>query len=300
VNKIWAAHLALLIANLIYGANYSIAKDVMPAYISPFGFIFLRVGCAAILFFLSSLLVKNRKIERADHLKLLICAFFGVALNQMLFFYGLSLTKPINAALMMVCTPILVLLISVAAGREKMGAIKLTGVLMGLLGALLIIVKPGSLDIFGGETITGDLCVLLNAISWGLYLVMVKPLMMKYNALVIIRWVFFYGFFLVLPFGYQQFLEINWSSFPEIIVWETAFVVFATTFVAYLLNTLALKWASPSLVSAYIYLQPFLAAAFALAAGKDAITTLKIISAVMIFTGVYLAGYKPKSTVENH
>ncbi len=267
----------------------------MPAYISPFGFIFLRVGCAAILFFLSSLLVKNRSIERADHYKLIVCAFFGVALNQMLFFYGLNLTKPINAALMMVCTPILVLLISVAAGREKMGKLKLTGVLMGLSGALMLIVKPGSMNIFATDTFTGDLCVLLNAISWGLYLVLVKPLMMKYNALVIIRWIFFYGFFMVFPFGFKQFFEINWSLFPETILWETAFVVFATTFIAYLLNTLALKWATPSLVSAYIYLQPFLAAAFALAAGKDAITTIKIISALLIFVGVYLAGYKPKS-----
>lgn len=289
--------MALLVANIIYGANYSIAKDVMPAYINPFGFIFIRVACATVLFFLSSFLVRNRNVEKADHSKLLICAFFGVALNQMLFFYGLNLTKPINAALMMVCTPILVLLISVAAGREKMGAIKLSGVLLGLSGALLLLIKPGSLDVFGGATLTGDLCVLLNAITWGIYLVMVKPLMMKYNALVIIRWIFLYGFIMVFPFGFNQFMDVQWSTFPSLIIWETAFVVFATTYVAYLLNTMALKWASPSLVSAYIYLQPFLAAAFALFAGKDAITSVKVFSAVLIFSGVYLAGYKPKSAV---
>ena len=120
MSNLVAAHLALLIANIIYGANYSIAKDVMPAYIGPFGFILLRVACATILFFLSSFIISNREIERSDHYKLMVCAVFGVALNQMLFFYGLNLTKPINAALMMICTPILVLIISVAVGREKM------------------------------------------------------------------------------------------------------------------------------------------------------------------------------------
>ena len=288
MNLIWAAHLALLFANIIYGVNYSVAKEVMPAYIQPSGFILLRVSAAVILFYVTSLFFPRQKISLADHKRLFLCGVFGVALNQLLFFQGLSLTTPINAALMMVCTPILVLLISTTAHRESLSWKKTFGVIMGLCGALSLLIKNGRLDLFNGATALGDLCVLLNAASWGLYLVLVKPLMQRYHTVHVIRWVFFYGFLLVIPFGLNQFLTVGWSELPQHILAKTAFVVLATTYVAYLLNTLALKWASPSLVSVYIYLQPFLAATFALWAGTDQLDLPKIVSAVFIFLGISL------------
>ena len=79
MNKKVTAHLSVLFANIIYGANYSIAKEVMPSLIKPFGFIVIRVCTAAILFLLTYLLLFREKIERRDWPRLFACAVFGVS-----------------------------------------------------------------------------------------------------------------------------------------------------------------------------------------------------------------------------
>jgi drug/metabolite transporter (DMT)-like permease len=103
-----------------------------------------------------------------------------------------------------------------------------------------------------------------------------------------------FGFVCVLPFGWQEFNEINWSEMPQDVLLRVLFVILGSTYLAYLLNTLALKWANPSLVSGYIYLQPVLATIFAMALGSDDLSLLKIVSACFIFSGVYLISKKPQ------
>ena len=112
MNKILLAHISLLIANLIYAINYTFAKDVMPDFIAPSGFILLRVIGALFLFALSYFLFIKEKVERKDIFRLAICGVFGVAINQLLFFEGLNLTSPINAAIVMTISPILVISLS--------------------------------------------------------------------------------------------------------------------------------------------------------------------------------------------
>jgi len=202
------AHLALLAANIIYGANFSIAKAIMPEYIKPFGFIVLRGIGAILLFWLFHALMMREKVERQDFPKIALCAVFGIAINQMLFFKGLSITTPINAAIVMTSTPVLVLLAASLLLREKITRSKIIGIVSGITGALLIILVGKDFS-FGSETMPGDLLVLINASSYAIYLVTVKPLMKKYHPLTVIKWIFLFGFFMVLPFGYKQALEID-------------------------------------------------------------------------------------------
>lgn len=281
------AHVALFGANLIYGLNYSVAKDVMPKYIQPFGFIFLRVIGALLLFWLFHSLISNEKIEKSDWPKIALCGLFGVAMNQLLFFAGLNITTPINAAIIMTSNPILVIIAASIILHEIITKQKIFGLLLGVIGALLIILFKADFS-FDASTWPGDLMIFLNAASYGVYLVLVKPLMVKYQPLTIIKWVFTFGFIYVLPFGLNDFLAIEWSEFSGLIWAETAFVVICTTFFAYLLNVFALKNLQPSTVSMYIYTQPVLAALFAIIMGKDEITVVKVVGAVLIFSGVYI------------
>lgn len=290
----WKAHAALFSANLIYGANYTIAKALMPFYIKPFGFIVIRAASALVLFFLTSVFIKDRKIDRTDWPRIFACGVFGVAINQLLFFKGLSLTTPIHAAIMMVCTPIIVLLLSTLSNREKLSRFKLVGVAAGFAGALILIFSGNSDMALADGNMAGDMCVFFNALSWGGYLVLAKPLMQKYHTIHLVKWVFLFGFVCVLPFGWQEFNEINWLEMPHDILLRVLFVILGSTYLAYLLNTLALKWANPSLVSGYIYLQPVLATIFAMALGSDDLSLLKIVSACFIFSGVYLISKKPQ------
>ena len=291
MNKIVLAHISLFVANLIYAINYTFAKDVMPDFIQPSGFILLRVTGAVILFSLFYFLFVNEKVEKKDIIRLAICGIFGVAINQLLFFEGLNLTTPINAAIIMTINPVLVIIMSALILFEKINIRKGIGIALGLIGAYTLILNGG--DVSGNTNfMLGNMFVFINAASYGLYLVLVKPLMQKYHPITVMFYVFAFGILYVLPFGYTELLAVDWVSFPTIIIWEVLFVVVCTTVIAYLLNSSALKLLNPSTVSIYIYLQPVLATLFAIFRGSDSLDEMQIIAGVIIFVGVYLVSVR--------
>ena len=294
MKKIILAHFSLFIANLIYAINYSFAKDVMPNYITPSGFILLRVIGAFILFSIAYHIFIKEKIEKEDILRLSICGLFGVAINQLLFFEGLNLTTPINAAIVMTVNPVLVILLSFIIIKDPITIRKSIGIILGLFGASFLILQSGNLE-FLHSHFKGNLLVLINATSYGVYLVIVKPMMRKYHPITVMYVVFGIGLLYVFPFGINDLLEIEWYSIPHTVNMQIFFVVFFTTFVAYLCNSLALQYLKPTTVSTYIYLQPVLATTFAIFWGSDFLDSKKIIAAAFIFLGVYLVSARNKS-----
>ena len=288
MSRNFKAHLAVFAANILYGANYSIAKIVMPKFIQPMGFIVIRVWVAAILFILTTQLFIREKIAPADRLRLFLCAVFGVTINQLLFFKGLALTSPIDSGLMMVTNPIFVLILSALFLSEVINAKRVLGIICGLSGAVLLILFGHQYSNTGSSSLLGDLFILINSLSFAIYIVLVKPLMKKYHPLTIMQTVFCIGAILVLPFGWKEFNHIEWNTFSQSTWMATIFVVVGTTFLAYLFNTLALRELSAGTVSVYIYLQPLLAAGFAMLLGKDSPNKIHLIAAILIFLGVYL------------
>jgi drug/metabolite transporter (DMT)-like permease len=303
------AHIALFLVNTIYAANYLVAKGIMPNYVQPSGFIFFRVGGAVILFSILRFFIKE-KVEKKDFGRLILAGLFGVAINQLFFFNGLNLTSPINASIIMTSNPILVLIISHLMLREVITRYKIIGVILGGLGAVLLLLSTKAGNSVHASVL-GDLMVFINAMSYGIYLVIVKPLLSKYKPTTVIFWVFFFGFLFVLPFGFKQAIEVEWSALPVSVLWGIFYVIVFTTFLAYLLNIFALKIVSPSVSSTFIYLQPVLAGLFAYlydhysnngAGFSQDITWFKLLCTIMIFTGVYLVGrkkavYEPKVEV---
>jgi drug/metabolite transporter (DMT)-like permease len=281
------AHVAILLANLIYGANFSIAKIAMPKYIQPSGFILLRVIVALILFWtFSKMTDKNEKIEPKDHVLLFMLGMFGVAINQLLFFEGLSRTSNINAALIMTSTPIMVMAAASILHKERITWMRGLGILLGVSGASsLILVRK---DVSGMATWQGDLMILINAASYAIFIVGSKPLMKKYSPWLVIRWTFFYGLLLVIPFGYEQVGRIAWETFTWPVWLATAYVIVATTFFAYLFNTYGLHHLSASVVSFYIYLQPVFATMISLLITHEKVTLIQGVACLLIFSGVYL------------
>jgi drug/metabolite transporter (DMT)-like permease len=291
------ALVAATFVSIIYGMTFTIAKDVMPQYIDAFGFISLRVGGTMLLFWLSSVSIvffgkqKKEKIAVSDYKTIIAAAFFGVALNMLTFFKGLSLTSPISAAVIMVSTPMIVLVLSAIIVKERMRKKMVFGLLLGLAGTALLILYGKSI---AGEKLAGlgNFLVLVNAISYGYYLIIVKKLMHKYNALTFVKWIYFLGFLMVLPFGWEELQAVQWIAVPSEIYWKIGFVVFCSTFLTYLLNLLSMKELSPTTVAVFIYLQPLFATIFAIGLGKDELNGIKILSAALIFSGVYLVTMK--------
>lgn len=297
MNKTLTAHISLLIANLIYALNFTIAKDVMPNFILPSAFILLRVIGALFMFSFSYFIFFFQKIEFKDILRFAICGLFGVAINQLFFFEGLNLTTPINAAIVMTTNPILVMLLSFIIVKEAISFRKILGITLGFVGASTLILSDGAIDLSSNNS-TGNLFVFINATSYGLYLVIVKPLLNKYHPLTVLFYVFAFGLLFVLPFGYDDLTIVKWGTIPVNIYLEIIFVVVCTTFIAYLLNSSALKTLTASTVSIYIYLQPILASLFAIFLGADFLDEKKIIASVLIFSGVYLVSIRPSESMK--
>ena len=152
------------IVSIIYGLTFTIAKDVMPKYIDAFGFILLRVGGTTLLFWIISLFIKTEKIEKADFPRIIAAAFFGVALNMLTFFKGLSYTSPIMGSVIMVTTPIIVLVLSAILIKERMKTRKILGIILGLAGTLFLILYGKSMN-NALKAGLGNLLVFINAVD---------------------------------------------------------------------------------------------------------------------------------------
>tara|TARA_B110000438_G_scaffold212201_1_gene204312 strand:- start:521 stop:1417 length:897 start_codon:yes stop_codon:yes gene_type:complete len=298
MNDVVKSHMALFFANLIYALTFTFAKDVMPDTIQPIGFILVRVTGAMILFQIIHRIWIREKVKREDYGILILCGLFGVAINMMLFFKGLNYTTPIHAAVTMTSAPIVVFILAIIFHGEKKLPLRILGVALGAFGAIVLAVYGRDLETGNPNLALGNLLVFINACSYAIYLTFVKPLMSKYHFLTIMKWVFTVGFIVVLPFGFTDVQAVEWSEISNKIWGEIAFVVFGTSFLAYMFNIYALKRLRASTVGFYIYLQPVLATVVALMLDSDNLDPIKIIASSIIFIGVYLVGRKPKAIKE--
>ncbi|MBA3987153.1 MAG: DMT family transporter [Flavobacteriales bacterium] len=289
------AILAATAASTIYAINHSIAKGLMPEFIKPYGFILLRVSGAAVIFWLFSIGFPKEKIDAKDWKRLVACAFFGMVINMLMFFKGLSLSTPINSSVIITISPVLLLVLSAILIKERITVIKTVGIILGLAGALALVFF-GEREQFNAPNIPlGNILFIVNAISYSIYLILVKSLTAKYSSITLMKWLFLFAFVINLPIGLKEFTQVQWVSLPAVVIREMAFVVVGTTVLTYLFNIYALRELKASTIGAFIYLQPVLAVIFAVMLGVDQLTPLRILAALLIFTGVYLSSLKPKN-----
>ena len=273
-------------------------KYISPVLIGPYGVNILRVGVSLILFWAIWLFGKTAIGIQKKHLpRFLLCGFTGVAANQMLFIKGLTMTSTIHASLLMLCTPLLITLFAFWVLKEKVTLFKAAGLALGIGGALLLILSK---EKAGNNTasLSGDILIILNAIFYTIYFMLVKPLMKAYPPLHVIRWVFTFGFIMILPFGWMQFSSIQWSQFEVSHFASLSFIVICGTFLAYFFTVYGLQHLGAGVTGAYIYTQPIFAAIVATVVLHEQFTLQKILSGVMIFAGVFLVSRKNVTVAE--
>lgn len=286
--------MAATAAGIIYGINHTIAKGLMPEVIEPHGFILLRVIGAAIAFWILSFLGPRECLAQKDWGLLLLCAFFGMSLNMTSFFKGLALSTPINSSVVITIVPVILLILGRLFLKERIAWQKTFGIFLGLAGALGLILLDVPRQLNASNIPLGNFYFVMNALSYSIYLIIVKPLTAKYHVLTLMRYFFTVAVVINLPLGYQEFVEVAWSELTPVIIGQLSFVVLGTTVLTYLFNIYALKHLSPSTIGAFIYLQPVVATIVALWVGVDHLTPLRCVTALMIFTGVYLSSQKLK------
>jgi drug/metabolite transporter (DMT)-like permease len=281
------AHLSLIAANVIYGINYAVAKSVMPDQIKPLALVSLRSFVTAILFWITGLFLPREKVSTRDLLYIFGCSFFGVVINQIFFLTGLNLTSPINASILISTNPIFAFVFAALILREKITFMKGSGLALGLAGVLILILHNGTPDV-GSITFIGDVITLINTISWALYTVIIKKMLEKYHPVTVMKWIFLFGSFTNIPAGYREWISMNWSLITVRGYLLIGFVVIFATYLGYLLMSFGLRRLSPTIVSTYTYTQPMVAAYMASIMGQDHINLVMVISALLIFLGVFV------------
>jgi drug/metabolite transporter (DMT)-like permease len=269
----------------------------MPTYIQGFGFVQVRLLGAALLFWLVSLFIPKQKIDRADVPKMLLCALLGMVVNMLCFFKGIELSTPINSAVLITITPILVFVFSAILIKERLLLPRVVGVVLGFIGALVLIVFGNEIRQDAPNIPLGNVLFVVNASSFGLYLVLVKSLSAKYTTVHLLKWLFLFGFIMAFPISYPEFSQVNWAALPYEAVWRFAFVVIGTTFMTYLLNVYALKQLKASTVGVFTYLQPLIGIAYAIMVGADGLTAYKLGAGSVVLVGVYLVTKRYESKI---
>ncbi|MDT0538473.1 MULTISPECIES: DMT family transporter [Croceitalea] len=295
MSKRTLALLAAIGATTIYGINHTLAKGVMPTYVKPFGFIFLRVVGAAILFWSISLFGPKEKIDKKDWARMFLAAVLGMVINMLSFFKGLELSTPINSAVLVTISPIIVVVLSSFFLKERITLNKGLGIALGFIGAVSLVLFGAELRQDAPNIPLGNFLFIMNATAYGSYLIVAKKLLEKYHPFTLMKWLFTIAVIINLPITLPQFLEIEWTTMPLWVYGVVAFVIVCTTFMTYLFNIFAMTELKASTIGAFIYVQPIFGIIFALLTGKDSLTIVKIGATALVLIGVYLASKKVKA-----
>jgi len=284
---------------LIFGINIPLSKSLLPLWISPEGLTLSRIIFGAAIFWIASLFVPHEKVTFKEHRFFLIGSLVGVVFNQGLFITGLNMTSPIDASIIITCGPLFAMIFAALLLKEPITLLKIAGVLVGASGAILLVYNGHHSSTAHASNLTGNLMVFGSSVIYAFYLVFTKPLTLRYSPITMMKWMFLYASIFVAPFYYRQVLSAPVYTHPEMTaVLQILYTLSFATFLAYLLIPMAQQRIRPTTISMYNNFQPLVASIVAVAVGMDHFSVIKGLSALLIFSGVYLVT-RSKARAEN-
>ncbi|WP_196884873.1 DMT family transporter [Aureivirga sp. CE67] len=287
------AHLAVFLAYIFLAINLVVSKILMPDVMDPSSLLFLRI-IASLPFLVIFYILNFQKVAKKDIGILILCSVLGIVLDNAGFYFGLNLTSPIDATIIMTLAPIFTLIISVFLKFEKLNTLKILGIALGAIGAILLITHSNESS--KGATLSGNLIFLGASIVYGLYVVFSKPLIKKYNAQTVLFWLFAIGTIFIFPTTINSVLEVNWSEINFGNYLLISYTVILGTVLSYLLAIYSLKHLAPSTSASYIYIQPIIVFLSVIIIDffdvnkdfKNDISWIKISSCLIVFGGIVL------------
>ena len=295
-------HILIMLANILFGASMPVFKYLLTADVPPEAITIMRAIFACMMFWFVSLFMPKEKVLPKDLCLLFVCALCGVGINQWLFVIGLKNSSPVNASIIATAVPIFVLLLAALVLKEPITAKKSLGVFLGVSGGLLLVFNSTQTT-SGTNSLWGDMLMLLNQLMYSVYLVLSKPLSRRYSSVIMMKWMFLFSTLALAPFclQYMQYVPMfHRETFNVSQLYALLYLLFGATFVSFMLIPMALKQIRPTTVSMYNYVQPIIASAIAVAVGQDTFSMQKLLSAALVFVGVYLVTQsKKRKDIEN-
>lgn len=288
-----AGHMSALIAYAIFGFNIIVCKDLTSGnLIPPLGIFTLRSLVAGALFWTVSLFLPSEKVDRKDYIRIFAASMLGFLTCQVTFLVGIPHITPMDCSILTAMSPIYTMGIAAIVIKEPITFQKAGGVAISFVGIIYLIVSrvvtPGGV---AESTPFGIFMIVLNSLSFSMYLGIFKPLIAKYSVVTFMKWIFLFSACVSAPLSMKGLIATDWTTIPPTQYAELAFLIICATFVTYFLIPIAQKRIRPTLVSMYSYIQPIIAIVVSIALGMDVITWQKVLAAVMVFGGVVIVSY---------
>ncbi len=282
------AHVALLGAAAMWGLMSPMGKAAMDAGITGLLLANMRMIGAAACFWVASLFAPKEKVSPHDLMMLFFASLLGIVCNQGCFTFGLSLTSPVDASIVTTTMPIVTMILAALFLKEPVTPMKVSGIFLGSIGALMLILSNHGSVSQGGGSILGDALCITAQISFACYLTIFKKLISRYNVFTLMKWMFTYAAICFIPFSYRDFSAMDFMSFLPVVWWQVGYVVFFGTFIAYILMLVGQKTLRPTVVSMYNYVQPVVGTSVSILWGMGTFGWIKSLAAILIFVGVYV------------
>ena len=280
-------HLALLVCNVLWAMDYPFYNIVLPHYVHPMAMVSASLVATALFSLVPLLWQKAEKVERADIRKLIGAALLIGVLRKVFIMYGLSMTSPIDGSIIDTIVPLLVLALSVLLGMDRFTRLKITGLVLGMAGAVAVVLA-GASSSHAHSHLWGNMMIFLCACVTSVYMVWFKRLIAKYRITTVLRWLYCAAAVMALPFGIGPIVHTDFAAIARHALFPTLFVLTVPTYVPNLMLNYALKTVQPTVTSIYTYLQPVLAIAISVGMGLDKLHADTVIFALVIFVGVGL------------
>ncbi len=293
----WLVHGALFVVSLIFGINSVTAKIAMKE-IDPMALVFIRIVSAAIILFILQKFFIREKIQSArDYFLLAFFSLFGITINQVLFLKGLALTTAINATILVTTIPVATIAVALILRKEAASVRKILGTILSFVGVFFLL-GTERID-FRNDYFVGNLFVFLNAVSFGIYLVISRNLLRRYHPATVTAWTFIFGAIGVFPFGIQQVMATDFFSISPAGWWCITFLIIFSSVIVYYINNWALQRTSSSTVAVYIYVQPIIATLIStLMMGED-LRWQTVFASLLIFAGVFIVSLKMREELNS-
>ena len=283
-------HSAAFIAYAIFGFNIIICKDLTSdGLIPPLGIFTLRSLVAGSLFWIVSMFQPREQVERKDYIKIFAASMLGFLTCQVTFLVGIPHITPMDCSILTAMAPIYTMAVAAIAIKEPITFKKAGGVALSFAGIIYLIVSRVTAP--GGTAESspfGIFMIILNSLSFSMYLGIFKPLIAKYSAVTFMKWIFLFSALVVTPISLGGLSEVEWAAIPAKQYAELAYLIICATFITYFLIPLAQKRIRPTLISMYSYVQPIIAIAVSIAIGMDVLTWQKALATVLVFSGVVI------------
>jgi drug/metabolite transporter (DMT)-like permease len=289
-------HLALLFVQMTFG-GFSVFGKYVLGHVQPLALAGMRVLFAGPLIMLLALRFDKVRPRGKDYLHLAVLGFFGVFVNQLLFITGLDYTTATNASILMPSIPVFTVAVAMAIGIERITWRRSLGIGLAVAGALIMLrVTRFS---FGEDTVIGNLMILANCLSYSVFLVLARPVLLRIPPLTVTAWSFVFGGSGILVVSAPDLLAVPWPALPTLAYIGIAYVVLFPTLINYLLNTWAIRRSSSTLVATYTTLQPVVATTLAVLLLGEHFGLREVFGFLLIVSGLLWVTFHNAKPVNN-